>query len=194
MGFEISLPRSSRYSVTLNAVTVSGSLCVCVCAPVGFPRGPRSRLTFELDLLLHTGITVVVTGQRCPHECVKIPGRFPPHLQQQNRYMKKSPIPVLSKPELLSHVPTSGLAAPTYPEDAHPVLLARNHVLGEGIMTGYISSEIVKLVHIVKDDLCEAKALYKDSGTGRVVGGLIHRGILQEERIKGLSHPQMLPT
>lgn len=49
----------------------------------------------------------------------------------------------------------SGYTVFTYPEDAHPVLPTRNYVVCESIITDYISSRNIKLLHIVKDDLGE---------------------------------------
>lgn len=44
---------------------------------------PTSQPTFELDLLLHSTITMDITGPRSPHERVIFSGGFPSHLQQK---------------------------------------------------------------------------------------------------------------
>lgn len=56
-------------------------MCLCVHIHIYSLSDPTSQPTFELDLLLHSGITMDITGQRSPHECVIFPGCFPSHLQ-----------------------------------------------------------------------------------------------------------------
>lgn len=64
---------------------------------------------------------------------------------------------------------TWGLTGFTHPEDAHPVLPARNHVLREGVLTGDVSSRNIELLHVVKDHLGEVAVVQEDGGRGRLV-------------------------